>query len=509
MYLARKIRTITTVRSFFVRNQRADEGGWFDIYRYAQRCLPDGVLLKSMTGVFHVLVFSLIVNFLWCSQVRAQTLKAALAAAYLDNPTLKAERAGLRATDEEAARARSGYRPRLSANADASSNWTETKPGNGSFTRSRGYSLTLSQPIFRGLRTINSVRQADDTILAGREQLRDTEQRILLQTVTAYMDVVRDQSLLRLRKDTAKFLKEQLRGVKDRFDVGEVTKTDVAQAQARYSRALSDINIAEAQLKNSRSNYQLAVGRLPVGRLREPPSVESLVLRTLGENLRRGAQENPLILGAVYRERASRHAVDVIRGESLPEVNLQAQYSKRFDPSSLIEESETASITGQVSIPLYQGGEVAARVRQARETNTQRQIQIDEARRKVHADIINAWGQMKSARARIDAGKAFVSASKTALEGVREEEKVGQRTILDTLNAEQELVDARITLVQAKRDYVVAIFTLISGTGRLTIAELNIPVAQYDPRGHYNAVRNKWRGFVTPDAAYYNQSGRR
>ena len=438
----------------------------------------------------------------------AESLKKALASAYLANPTIRAERARLRSVDEEVPRARSGYRPSVSANIETSKERIKTvpaSPGDG-INYPKTFSITATQPIFRGFRTINSEREADANVLAAREDLKLVEQDIFTRAVTAYVDVVRDQAIVRLRQSNVRVLTKQLQATKDRLEVGEVTTTDLAQATARRARAVSAANLAQSNLKSSRATYQQLVGHAP-SRLKQPPSIERLLPRTITQAMSRGESENPRILAAIYREQASTHAVNRIRGELLPEVTLEANYQRRLNPGRFTNEQEFASIKLRGRIPLYQAGEVSARVRQARQVDEQRQLLIREARRRVLADVVASWGRLASAKAQISSDRAQVEASQTALNGVREEEKVGQRTLLDVLDAEQELLDAKVALVSTKRDYVVASYSLLGATGRLTVAGLNLPVQIYDPQQHYLEVRRKFYGFRVKDSTYYDGTG--
>ena len=433
----------------------------------------------------------------------AESLEQALAATYMNNPTLNAERARLRATDEEYARARAGILP----NVDFTSDWgrretrTENKlvfPGSNvgriGTHHPGSYAFTLTQPLFRGLRTLNGLRYAEATINAGRESLRSIEQDTLLQAVTAYVDVVRDQAIVGLRENNVKVLSEQLTATKDRFEVGEVTKTDVAQAEARRAGATSDLSLAQANLKSSRATYEQVVGRAP-SNLSEPPPIESVLPNTLPSALSIGEGENPDIQQAVYLEKASAYDIKRIIGETLPELNLETEYSESFEPSLTSRRTEDFTVIGRLTVPLYSGGEPSARVRQARQTRGQRRQEIEAARVRIRAEVVSAWSALVASRARKESAESQVRANTIALNGVREEEKVGQRTILDVLDAEQELVDAQVTLVGVRRDLVVASFTLYSAVGRLDAASLGLAVDFYDPLEHYKRVRRKLFGF--------------
>ena len=432
----------------------------------------------------------------------AESLRDALAYAYLYNPTLKAARAQLRATDEQVAQAKSGFRPTITGDIQHSYQDVQTQPpsfGEGD-TYPRSYSVTLNQPIFRGFRTINAVKGAEALVEAGREDLRTSEQTIILDSITAFVDVVRDQALLALRLNNVKVLAEQQRATKERFDVGEVTRTDVAQAEARSSGAESDVSAARAALQASRATYARLIGRQP-GTLNDPGPARRLVPKTLPDAVQVGEGQNPIIVAAIFRERAQDHLVKETKGELLPSVDLQASYTRSFDGGGGIEREDVTTITGHVSVPIYEAGEVSARIRQNIETRSQLRHQIDEARELVRSNVTSAWGTLIATRAQITSGTAQVAANQVALSGVREEEKVGQRTVLDVLNAEQELLDAQVALTTSKRDLVVASYSVLNAMGVLGSADLELSVEQYDPALHYSEVADKWWGWRTSSEA--------
>jgi outer membrane protein len=438
----------------------------------------------------------------------AETLEQALSDAYLVNPVLNAERARLRAIDEQVAYAKSGVRPNVTGSADTnyvnqnSDSRNSIAFGTGGLstdgiTHPHGYSVQLSQPLFEGFQNLNAVRQAKSQVQAERETLRTTEQNVLLDAATAYVNVVRDQAVVRLRENDVSVLTEQLKATRDRFDVGEVTRTDVAQAEARRSEALATLSVAQANLKTSRAAYEQVIGH-PPGNLQTPPSIRHLLPQTLDEAMTLGDGENPVILSAVYSEEASLYAVEQIMGELLPDVSLQAQYQKRFDQSQFTKDIETTTVTLQANVPLYQGGGVAARVRQAKETNNQLKREVEDARLRVHADVIANWGILQSSGPAITSAESAVKANKIALTGVREEEKVGQRTTLDVLDAQRELLNSQIGLVSALRDRVVAEYSLYAAIGRMDAQTLGLSVPYYDPLEHYDIVKNKWIGLRPP-----------
>jgi outer membrane protein len=328
---------------------------------------------------------------------------------------------------------------------------------------------------------------------------------VLLDATTAYVNVVRDTAIVRLRENDVKVLTEQLKATKDRFAVGEVTRTDVAQAEARLSEALATLAAAQANLKTSRAAYEQIIGH-PPGDLVTPPSIKHLLPATLDEAMTLGDGENPIVLAAIYQEEASLYAVEQIMGELLPSATLQAQYQQRFGflntpdipGDSNLEGEFTTTVMGRVNVPLYQGGGVTARVRQAKETNNQLKKEVEDARLRVHADVITNWGILQSSGPAITSAQAAVEANKIALTGVREEEKVGQRTTLDVLDATRELLNSQIGLVTALRDRVVSEYSLYAAIGRMDAQTLGLQVPYYDPIEHYDIVKNKWFGLRPP-----------
>ena len=427
--------------------------------------------------------------------VSAESLREALAATYKSNPRIDAERARLRATDEEVARANSGYRPTVTGTADAGYQRTETKPqgANDGETHPKGYALQMQQPIFRGFRTLNGVREAEATVRAGRETLRTVEQAVLLEAVTAYMDVVRDQAIVRLRENNVSVLSKELKATQDRFSVGEVTRTDVAQAEARRAAAVSQLDLARSNLKTSRATFERVVGHAP-SKLQDQKPADRMLPRSVDEAIAIGEKESPTIVAALYREQAARHNVDKTWGELLPTVQLEAQYSHRYDTSRAIDEQEVTTVTGRVSVPLYPAGETQARVRQSKHTHVSRVQEIEQNRTEARAAIVSAWSQLLAARAQLESDNTQVQATRTALAGVREEERVGQRTLLDVLNAEQEALNAEVQLVSTQRNLVVASYLVLSSIGRLTAAQLAVVDKVYDPEVHYHEVRRQWWG---------------
>jgi outer membrane protein len=457
---------------------------WRERALTARRFCLAGVLLALCIG--HPVTATL---------VSAETLRQALASAYSGNPRLDAERARLRATDEEVPRALSGYRPRVTGSADGGISRAETKPdsANAGEARPWGYSLTVSQSVFNGFRTGNAVGEAEAQVRAGRELLREVESQVLLDAATAFADVVRDGEVLRFREANVAALSRVVQATEARQAAREVTRTDVAQARSRLARALAQQDLASGNLKASRATYTRVVGHPPAGLVAPSPPKKHLP-RALEEALAIAERESPGVVGALYREAADRHGVARIRGELMPEFRVEANYGMRHGQHGGIDQQEAASVTGRLSMPLYEGGETHARVRQAKHRHVARLQEIEQARQEAQASVTQAWARYQASRGQLRANGMAAEAARLALEGVREEERGGQRTVLDILNAEQEHLDAQVQVVSARRDLVVAAYTLLAQMGRLTATELELADPAYDAEANYLAVRNRWFG---------------
>lgn len=431
------------------------------------------------------------------SAAQAETIKEALALAYSNNPTLNAARAELRGVDENVPQALSGWRPTVSATVQGGGNYA-TANGRETYRNNASIGLSVSQALFRGFRTVNSTRQAEALVRAQRESLSATEQDILLSAAQAYVDVIRDTALVSLQRSDLQFLTEQVRAAKDRFDVGEGTRTDVSQADARRAEAQANLNTALANLNTSRAVYRQIVGT-EAKNLSADTSISRMVPRSIDEALKISEDQQPLIRQSQNLVDAAIFAVKTVEGEMLPTVSVEGSVSRSWNPSSNVSQSNSASILGRVSIPIYQAGSVSSRVRQAKEELGQTQLQLDVVRAQVRANVISAWGVYQAAEASISAAQSAVEAQKLALDGVIEEQRVGQRTTLDVLDAQRELVNQRVNLVTAQRNRIVGGYQLISAIGRLDAEELGLQVAHYKPAEHYEAVRDKWFGLRTPD----------
>ncbi len=447
-------------------------------------------MLRASTAVLVALGLSLA-----AATALAETLNEALATAYANNPTLQAARAQQRQVDEQVPQALSNWRPTVDVEGSIGKQWEQNKfrgaNDRANSSEPKSAALNLTQPIYRGGRTVAQRDQAENLVSAGRAQLSSVEQLVLLQAVTAYVDVLRDIRVLDLTKNNEQVIGEQLKATRERFEVGEVTKTDVSQAESRLARAVADRIQAQGNLTSSRAAYRQVIGMAP-GELDVPdlpgglPSGEEEAI-ALSEN-------SPTVSQAVYLERAARDGTDVVFGELLPTISLIGQVGASDEISDENLRSGDASIIAQVRIPLYQAGGVESRVRESKQLTAQRRQELDEARRQVIQDATTAWQALETARAQIESFNAEVEATQTALDGVRQEQQVGLRTVLDVLDAQQEVLNAQVSLVVARRDSIVAAYQTFAAVGQLTAADLQLPVEIYDPETHYREVRNKWWG---------------
>jgi len=432
---------------------------------------------------------------------QAETLLNALAKAYATNPTLQSSRATTRATDEGVAQARAGWRPALSVSGTSSLKQQETSaaPGNEISTKPKTLALNLSQSLYAGGQTTANISSAENTVRAQRARLLTSEQTVLLNAATAYLNVLRDQAVVELNAKNELVLASQLEATQDRFNVGEITRTDVHQAQSRLAGTTADRIQAEGTLESSRAAYANLMGEAPT--LLDPPKLSLPLPESLAEALKLADQANPTVIAAEFDERAAVDAIDSTRGQLLPSVDLSGSASRSLDTSSKDYWANAFEAKVTMSVPLYQSGTVYSKLRQARQTASASRLTTDQTRRNVAEQVRTAWETLASTRARIEAIKTQVRAAETALEGVQREASVGSRTVLDVLDAEQELLDASVNLVKSQRDETVAELTLLSSIGSLTAADLNLAVDLYDAQGHYLDVRDKWFGGDVGDNA--------
>lgn len=434
----------------------------------------------------------------------AEKLEDALASAYNSNPTLLARRAQLRSSDEAVPKALSNWRPTVKVTNTLTSGRyeTNTQEGRVQHRTPRSMGLSVSQPIYRGGRTVAETEQAEASVMAERASLVDTEQTVLLNATSAYLNVVRDEAVLRLSINNEQVLRRQLEAAQERFRVGEITRTDVSQAEARLARSTADRIAAEGTTQGSRANFVNVVGRVPEA---PQPSTSAPEIPTSLDDLKAAAlAANPKITAADFTAKAAKDGVDLVAGELLPTVSLSGDLSRGQDTSSRYSEtggtarnkyeSVSAEAALSISVPLYEGGGTYARLRGQKHTLGQRLILADQARRDAIEAATRAWEDLQAAKARVRSYTAQIRASELALAGVEEEAKVGSRTVLDVLDAEQELFDARVNLVRAQHDETLAAYQVRSAMGSMTAKALALPVDLYDPVKHYDDVRDKWIG---------------
>lgn len=442
--------------------------------------------------------------------VRAETIESALVRAYQNNPELNAQRASVRATDENVPQALSGYRPRVAITASVGEQYTESlnvqRPDNAppvysglrGFNAPRSIGATVTQPLFNGYRTANQTRLAESQVSGAREGLRVLEQTVLLSAARFYMAYLRDAAIVEVQRSNVRVLEQTLKQVNDRFSVGEVTRTDVAQSEAQLAAGRSQLLTAEANLNSTRANFRRVIGVEPRALAPGTP-VDRFLPATLPAAIEVGLIHNPSVTAAMHGIDVNFLTVKVAEGALLPTVNLVATVQQAYESTLPILRSFNASVAAQVSIPVYQGGAEYSLIRQSKESLAQQRLVLDQTRDQVRATVVEQWGLLQAAKAQIASAQAQVAASETALNGVREEARVGQRTTLDVLNAQQALVNARVNIVTAQHDRVVASYGVLSAIGRLAPKVLGLATTTYDPSVHYHQVRDAWTGVRTPD----------
>jgi outer membrane protein len=328
--------------------------------------------------------------------------------------------------------------------------------------------------------------------------LRVTEQQVLLDSATEYMNLLRDEAILALNRSNVEVLTEQLKQTRDRFNVGEVTRTDVAQAESRLAAGRSQLLNAQSNEVTSAANYRRVIGVDP-GKLAPGTPVDRFSPNVLKVAVDQGEQQSPSVLAAMYGVDVAELAVKVSEGALYPNLAVTASASKNYDPLYNVNKQTLASVVGTLTVPLYQGGSEYSLIRQSKETLGQQRLNLDVNRDQARETVVQSWGQLDAAKAEIESTTAQVNAAEIALNGVREEARVGQRTTLDVLNAQQELVNARVALVTAQHDRVVASYTLLAAVGSLSMQRLGLNVTIYDPQVHYQQVRDAWIGVRIPD----------
>ncbi|MBS0529850.1 MAG: TolC family outer membrane protein, partial [Proteobacteria bacterium] len=424
---------------------------------------------------------------------------------YQNNPQLNAQRASVRSTDENVPQALSGYRPKISVTASGGYQYTDATQGvAGAAVSIHGaqapaaVGATATQTLFNGFQTANKTRAAEGQVSAAREGLRVLEQTVLLAAATIYMDYLRDAAIVEVQRSNVRVLEQTLKQTRDRFTVGEVTRTDVAQSEAQLAAGRTQLLTAESTLTTTRSNFRRIIGNEP-GQLAPGSPVDRFLPATLAGSVDLGLTQNPNVTSAMFGIDVSHLQVKIAEGALFPTVTLQANVQQGYEQSITVQKQFFASAIAQVSVPIYQGGAEYSLIRQSKETLAQQRLSLEQVRDQTRASVVQVWGQLVAGKAQVASAQAQVTASEIALNGVREEAKAGQRTTLDVLNAQQALVNARVALVTAQHDRVVASYAVLNAVGRLSPQVLKLNTTVYDPSVHYHQVRDSWVGVRTPD----------
>ncbi|TVR99760.1 MAG: hypothetical protein EA406_02490 [Rhodospirillales bacterium] len=449
----------------------------------------------------------------------AQTLEEALVAAYLTNPTLAAERAQVRQVDEGVSQALSGWRPSVNVFGDVGLQRRDTRIDNGvpfgipgqvggGGSRSqrldtvpRQVGVEVAQPLFRGGRTMAATRLSENAVRAARARLTATEQDVLGEAVRAYVDVLAAQAVLEFEIQNERRLEQFRRATQDRFDVGEVTRTDVVQAEARLARAQADRVRGEGDLEAVRAAYRNVIGEMP-GVLQLPPLPSDLP-ESLGTAIDQAEQMNPRVVAAEFTERALLDRVDEVRGELLPELSLRGEARRTQDVAGDSTRVNELRATVNLTVPLYQSGVEYSRLRQAKQEVLEQRRVLEQVRRNAAQEVATTWSDFAAAQARVQAFRTEVSANEIAVEGVIQEQAVGTRTVLDVLDTQQDLLESQRNLVFARRDELRFAYEIRRAVGTLTVAMLDLPVEPYNPERHYQDVRGRWFGGGSMDEPTY------
>jgi outer membrane protein len=437
------------------------------------------------------------------SSAHGEALPDALAKAYQSNPQLNAERARQRATDENVPQALAGYRPQIVASLSAGLQAVrDLLPGNtfqSATLKPWTVGVTVTQTLFNGFKTANSVRVAELQVQAGREALRNVGQGVLLDAVTAYTNVLANQSLVAAQRSNVAFLRETLGITQKRLNAGDVTPTDTAQAEARLNRGLADLNAAEVNLAISQATYTQVIGN-PPAELRPAETVDRYLPRSRDDATEFAFKGHPAVLAAGFDVDVASTTIRVAESSLLPTITLQGSVSRSrdSDPTLGTFGTDQASVVGQLNAPIYDGGTGASQTRQAKELAAQSRLVLDHVRNQARTAAIGAWVANEGAKIAVAASESEVRAAGVALAGVSKEAQGGQRTTVDVLNSQQDLISAKARLIGAQRDRVIASYTLLSAIGRLDVKTLALNTPDYLPEVHYHQVRDAWHGLRTP-----------
>jgi TolC family type I secretion outer membrane protein len=438
------------------------------------------------------MVIALGLGLLGAAPSQGQTIDEALVAAYLTNPDLEAQRAALRATDELVPQALSDWRPTVAVDSSAVHSDIDLPEDGGGSLNTTEATLALDQQIYNGGETVANTERAEALVRSERARLVAFEQNVLLDAVTVYTNLLAAEAVLDFAIQNENRLRRQLQATEDRFDVGEVTRTDVAQAEARLSGATADRVRAEGELAAAKADYRRVINQEP-GRLVVPE-----LLRVLPPSEAEAQQlaevANPNIAVAQFDLTAARADVDVALSALLPRLSVRGELTYADEPTLTIDRQRDASIGANLTVPLYQGGGEYARVRQTKQTVRQRQDDLEAAFRAVRNEVTAAWQALVTATTQIDSISEQVRANLIAVEGARQEALVGQRTTLDVLDQENDLFQSQVNLVQARRDQIVASYRVKAAVGELTVVGIDLPVEPYEPEAYYLDVRSRLIG---------------
>src|SRR3954470_301287 len=430
-------------------------------------------------------------------------LPEALTKAYQTNPSLNAERARQRATDENVPQALSGYRPQilatLSAGFQAVRNLLPDNTIQSANLKPWTIGVTVNQTLFNGFKTANSVRVAELQVQSGREALRNVGQGVLLDAVTVYTNVLANQSLVEAQRANVAFLQETLGITQKRLNAGDVTPTDTAQAEARLSRGRADLNAAEVNLAVSQATYTQVIGNAPT-LLRPAETVDRLLPRSRDDATGLAFREHPAVMAASFDFDVASTSIRVAESSLMPTITLQGSVSRSrdSDPTLGTFGTDQASVTGQLTQPIYDGGMAASQTRQAKEVASQSRLALEQFRNQARTAAVGAWVANEGAKIAVTASESEVRAATVALQGVQREAAGGQRTTVDVLNSQQDLISAKARLIGAQRDRVIASYTLLAAIGRLDVKTLNLNTPDYLPEVNYHQVRDAWHGLRTP-----------
>ncbi|MBR1148940.1 TolC family outer membrane protein [Bradyrhizobium sp. AUGA SZCCT0431] len=458
----------------------------------ARRVLRSGICL----GVVICVAFA-------AAGAQAENLPDALAKAYQTNPQLNAERARQRATDEGVPQALAGYRPQivasLTAGLQAVRNLLPDNTVQSANLKPWTIGVTVTQTLFNGFKTANSVRVAELQVSSGREALRNVGQGVLLDAVTVYTNVLANQSLVSAQRSNVAFLRETLGITQKRLNAGDVTPTDTAQAEARLNRGLADLNAAEVALAISQATYTQVIGNAPT-QLNLAETVDRYLPRSRDDAIGLAFREHPAVMAAAFDVDVASTSIRVAESSLMPTITMQGSVSrsKQSDPTLGTFGTDQASIAGQLNQPIYDGGMAASQTRQAKEISAQSRLVLDQVRNQARTAAVGAWVAHEGAKVAVSASESEVRAATVALQGVQREAAGGQRTTVDVLNSQQDLILAKARLIGAQRDRVIASYTLLSAIGRLDVKTLGLNTPDYLPEVHYHQVRDAWHGLRTP-----------